>query len=217
MTSSSQYLRSDLRVMWLEGAAHAASHFLHLVSPHLFSILKEGFDVSFSAVALLTTWFYGISSIAQSLAGFLIDRIGARNILLSGLTLLAASVTGYCFATEFWMLLLFSLSAGLGNSIFHPADLSILTQKVTSLRLGRAYGVHAFSGNVGWAAAPVFVIYATQLFNWQTALILAGFLGLLIVLFFVIFGSDLNDRQVSSKVRNDTTIFSLASLKENLS
>jgi len=62
------------------------------------------------------------------------DRIGARNILLSGLTFLAASVTGYCFATEFWMLLLFSLLAGLGNSVFHPADLSILTQKVTSLR-----------------------------------------------------------------------------------
>ena len=99
----------------------------------------------------------------------------------------------------------------------HQAILSILTQKVTSLRLGKAYGVHAFSGNVCWAAAPVFVIYATQLFNWQTALILAGFPGLLIVLFFVIFGSDLNDRKVSSNVRNDATIFSLASLKENLS
>ena len=115
------------------------------------------------------------------------------------------------------MLLLFSLSAGLGNSVFHPANLSILTQKVTSLRLGKAYGVHAFSGNVGWAAAPVFVIYATQLFSWQIALILAGFLGLLIVLFFVIFGSDLNDRKVSSNVRTDTTTFCLASLNKNLS
>ena len=124
------------------------------------------------------------------MAGFLVDRFGARNILLGGLTLLATSVIGYGFATEFWMLLLFSLSAGLGNSVFHPANLSILKQKVTSLRLGKAYGVHAFSRNVGWAAAPVFVLYATQLFDWQIVLILAGFLGLLIVLFFVIFGSD---------------------------
>jgi len=41
--------------MWLEGAAHGASLLPHLVLPHLFSILKEEFDVSFSAVALLTT------------------------------------------------------------------------------------------------------------------------------------------------------------------
>ena len=190
MTSSNQYLQSDLRVMGLVGAAHGASHFFHLVLPPLFPILKEEFDVSFSALALLTTCFYGVSGIAQTLAGFLVDRFGARNILLGGLTLLATSVIGYGFATEFWMLLLFSLSAGLGNSVFHPANLSILKQKVTSLRLGKAYGVHAFSRNVGWAAAPVFVLYATQLFDWQIVLILTGFLGLLIVLFFVIFGSD---------------------------
>ena len=158
MTSSNQYLRSDLRVMGLVGAAHGASHFFHLVLPPLFPILKEEFDVSFSALALLTTCFYGVSGIAQTLAGFLVDRFGARNILLGGLTLLATSVIGYGLATEFWMLLLFSLLAGLGNSVFHPADLSILTQKVTTLRLGKAYGVHAFSGNVGWAAAPVFCL-----------------------------------------------------------
>ena len=217
MTSSNQYLRSDLRVMGLVGAAHGASHFFHLVLPPLFPILKEEFDVSFSALALLTTCFYGVSGIAQTLAGFLVDRFGARNILLGGLTLLATSVIGYGFATEFWMLLLFSLLAGLGNSVFHPADLSILTQKVTSFRLGKAYGVHAFSGNVGWAAAPLFVIYATQLFNWKTALILAGFLGLLVVLFFIIFGNDLNDRKFGSNVRIDAPVFSLASLNENLS
>ena len=217
MTSSNQYLQSDLRVMGLVGAAHGASHFFHLVLPPLFPTLKEEFDVSFSALALLTTWFYRVSGIARTLAGFLVDRFEARNVLLGGLTVLATSVIGYGFATEFWMLLLSSLLAGLGNSVFHPAYLSILTQKVTSLRWGKAYGVHAFSGNVGWAVAPVFVIYATQLFNWQIALILAGFLGLLIVLFFGKFGIDLNDRKVSSNVRTDTTIFSLASLNENLS
>jgi len=115
------------------------------------------------------------------------------------------------------MLLLFSLLAGLGNSVFHPADLSILTQKVTPLRLGRAYGVHAFSGNLGWATAPVFVIYATQFFNWQTPLILSGLLGLFLVLSFVIFGSDLIDTKVGSNVRIDTTVFSLDSPTPNLS
>ena len=185
MALSTQDLHSDIKVIGLVGSAHGASHFFHLVLPPLFPILKEEFGVTYSALALLITLFYGVSGIAQTLAGLFVDRYGARNILLSGLTLLSLSVIGYGFASEFWMLLLFAMLAGLGNSVFHPADLSILTQKVTSGRLGKAYGIHAFSGNVGWAAAPVFVISVTQLLNWQFALILAGFLGLSIVLFFI--------------------------------
>ena len=113
MASSNQYLRSDLRAMGLVGAAHGASHFFHLVLPPLFPILLEEFNVSFSALGLLTTCFYGVSGIAQSLAGFLVDRFGARNILLGELTLLAESVIGFGFSTESWMLLLLSLLAGL--------------------------------------------------------------------------------------------------------
>ena len=217
MTLSTQDLHSDIKVIGLVGSAHGASHFFHLVLPPLFPILKEEFGVTYSALALLTTLFYGVSGIAQTLAGFFVDRYGARNILLGGLTLLSLSVIGYGFASEFWMLLLFAMLAGLGNSVFHPADLSILTQKVTSGRLGKAYGIHAFSGNVGWAAAPVFVISVTQLLNWQYALILAGLLGLSIVLFFIIFGSDLNDNKRDSITPLDTSILSLRSLFNNLS
>lgn len=217
MTLSTRDLHSDIKVMGLVGSAHGASHFFHLVLPPLFPILKEEFGVTYSALALLTTLFYGVSGIAQTLAGFFVDRYGARNILLSGLTLLSLSVIGYGLASEFWMLLLFAVLAGLGNSVFHPADLSILTQKVTSRRLGKAYGIHAFSGNVGWAAAPVFVISVTQLLNWQYALILAGFLGLSIVLFFIIFGSDLNDNKGDAKTPLDTSILNLKSLFNNLS
>ena len=177
-------LRHDLRVMGLVGSAHASSHFFHLILPPLFPILKLDFDVSFAALGLLPTLFYGASGIAQTIAGFLVDRFGARRVLLLGLTLLSLSVIGYGFCFSFWGLMFFSITAGLGNSVFHPADLSILTNKISTKRLGKAYAIHAFSGNIGWALAPIFIVTLASFWDWRTATILAGLIGLIIVLMF---------------------------------
>ena len=170
-------LRHDLRVMGLVGSAHASSHFFHLILPPLFPILKLDFDVSFAALGLLPTLFYGASGIAQTIAGFLVDRFGARRVLLLGLTLLSISVIGYGFCFSFWGLMFFSITAGLGNSVFHPADLSILTNKISTKRLGKAYAIHAFSGNIGWALAPIFIVTLASFWDWRTATILAGLIG----------------------------------------
>lgn len=186
-------LGRDLKVMGLVGSAHAASHFFHLILPPLFPILKQEFGVSYTELALLTTLFYAASGFAQTLAGFLVDRFGARRILLCGLSVLSLSVIGYGFATHYWILIALSVCAGLGNSVFHPADLSILTSKVSAPRLGRAYATHGLCGNLGWAIAPVFVGTITVLSDWRVAAIAAGMVGLAIVAAFLIWGAELSD------------------------
>ena len=45
----------------------------------------------------------------------------------------------------------------MGNSVFHPVDFTILNRRVSPQRLGHAFSVHGLSGNLGWAAAPVFM------------------------------------------------------------
>ena len=186
-------LGRDLKVMGLVGSAHAASHFFHLILPTLFPILKAEFGVSYTALALLTTLFYAASGFAQTAAGFLVDRFGARKILLAGLSLLSLSVIGYGFVTHYWMLIVLSVCAGLGNSVFHPADLSILTSKVSPARLGRAYATHGLCGNLGWAVAPVFVGTIAVYSDWRVAAISAGMVGLAIVAAFVVWGAELRE------------------------
>ena len=190
-------LQQDLKVMGLVGAAHGASHFFHLILPPLFPILKAEFGVSYTALALLTTLFYAASGFAQTIAGFLVDHFGARRVLLSGLLVLSISVIGYGFTSEYWMLMLLSVCAGLGNSVFHPADLSILTSKVSAERLGRAYATHGLCGNLGWAVAPVFVGTIALYADWRTAAIAAGIVGLTIVAAFMLWGGAL--AEVESK------------------
>jgi FSR family fosmidomycin resistance protein-like MFS transporter len=193
MSVTTAPLGRDLKVMGLVGSAHAASHFFHLILPPLFPILKSEFGVSYTELALLTTLFYAASGFAQTVAGFLVDRFGARLVLLAGLSLLSLSVIGYGFTTQYWMLMALSISAGLGNSVFHPADLSILTSKVSPPRLGRAYATHGLCGNLGWAVAPVFVGTITVLSDWRVAAIAAGMIGLAIVASFMIWGSELSE------------------------
>jgi MFS family permease len=75
------------------------------------------------------------------------------------------------------MLLAVGALAGLGNSVFHPADFTLLNRKVSTARLGHAFSVHGLSGNLGWAVAPVFLTGIAAAANWRTAALGAAGLG----------------------------------------
>ncbi len=59
--------------------------------------------------------------------------------------------------------------AGLGNSVFHPADFTVLNHRVSPPRLGHAFSVHGLSGNLGWAAAPIFLTSIAAAAGWRSA------------------------------------------------
>jgi len=171
-------LRSDVRVIGLIGVAHFFSHFFQLVLPPLFPLLKTVFGVPYVALGLTISVFYGASGIGQTLSGFLVDRIGALRVLLGGMALFAASIALAGLVPTYWLLLPVALLAGLGNSVFHPADYSILNASVDARRIGRGYSVHSVSGNLGWAVAPTVVFALTAHFGWRVALVTVGGGGL---------------------------------------
>jgi MFS family permease len=174
-------LRRDIRVIGLIGAAHFFSHFFQLTLPPLFPLLKSVFGVPYVALGLAMSVFYGASGIGQTLSGFLVDRVGAHRVLLSGMALFASAVVLAGFVPSYWMLLPVALLAGLGNSVFHPADYSILNASVDPRRIGRGYSAHSISGNLGWAVAPPVVFGLTAHFGWRAALVTVGSLGLAMV------------------------------------
>src|SRR5688500_6885598 len=169
MSSISSDSRRDGEVIGLVGLAHGTSHFFHLMLPPLFPWLMTDFSLSYTDVGLLTTTFFVISGIGQALAGFVVDRIGAGRVLLFGVGMLALSGVALGFATSYPLLLLSAAIAGVGNSIFHPADFSLLNHRVSQPRLGHAFSVHGLSGNLGWAAAPLFMAGVTSVAGWHIA------------------------------------------------
>ena len=174
--------RGQARVIGLISLAHGASHFYQLTLPPLFPHLKEAFAVSYTELGTLMTVFYVSSGVAQTAAGFLVDRFPARTVLLSGLALLCAAILLMGFAPAFWMLFPLAVLAGLGNSVFHPADLSILTASIRRTRHGRAYGFHTLGGNLGYALAPLVMVGLALELGWRSALVVAGAGGLALFL-----------------------------------
>src|SRR3954451_17636233 len=112
-------LRQDAYVISLVGVAHAISHFFHLILAPLFPWLKEGFGLSYAELGLLMTVFFAVSGIGQALAGFVVDRVGTRAVLFSGLGLLCWAALLLSQAQNYPMLLAGAMLAGLGNSVFH--------------------------------------------------------------------------------------------------
>jgi len=87
-TAASAPLSRDVKVIGLVGSAHVVSHFFQLALPPLFPILKDDLGVSYAALGLLSTVFFIASAVTQPAMGFLVDHIGARRVLIIGITLL---------------------------------------------------------------------------------------------------------------------------------
>ena len=175
--SPSSVPNRDIRVMALISIAHGCSHFFQLVLPPLFPFLKDDFAVSYTELGLVMTLFYVTSGVLQTPAGFLVDRVGARNVLIGGLAIFCTAILLYGLVPSYWMLVPVAILAGIGNSVFHPADFSILNASVDQKRLGRAYGTHTLGGNLGWGLAPVLMAGGAAVFGWRAAPIIAAFVG----------------------------------------
>jgi MFS family permease len=193
MTAAAIELRRDIKVISLVGLAHGLSHFYQLVLAPIFPLLKDAFGVSYTELGLMMTVFYVVSGTCQTPAGFLVDHWGAKRVLTLGLFLEAGAVLLMGLANSFTMLVLLAAVAGLGNSVFHPADYAILSASVNQKRMGRAYSVHTFTGNVGWALAPIFMGIASVSLGWHGALLLGGAVGLVVVALLILQGGDLRN------------------------
>lgn len=156
------------------GVAHFCSHLLQLALAPLFLLMREDLGVSFLALGTLLSAFYLCSGVGQVAAGVLVDRFGADRLLLGGITLQGAATAAMGFAPGYWALLPLAALAGLGNAVYHPADLSILSHRIAPARLGRAFAAHVIAGSIGFALSPLVSAAIAAAHGWRAALTLMG-------------------------------------------
>jgi FSR family fosmidomycin resistance protein-like MFS transporter len=173
---------SDVRVVGLISLAHGSSHFFHLILPPMFPWLKAEFGFNYAELGLLMTIFFVVSCIVQAASGFLVDRIGARPVLLAGVGLLALAALTYSQSNGYAMLVLGAVIAGCGNGIFHPVDYTLINHKISPPNLPYAYSIHGVAGYIGWAAAPAFMVAIASIADWRIAFLSAALLEALILL-----------------------------------
>lgn len=178
--SSGDNLRRDVRVVAVVSAAHFFSHFYQFILPPLFLAIQASYGVSFAELGLVMATFYVCSATGQTAAGFLVDRIGPPSVLAAGLGFLVVSVATMALVPAFWLMFPMAALAGFGNSVFHPANYSIMSQRVTPSRMGRAFAIHALFGTFGYAAVPVVMVALIQFMPWQRAMLVGALAGALV-------------------------------------
>ncbi|HSI57582.1 MAG TPA: MFS transporter [Ideonella sp.] len=195
--------RGDATTIGLVGLAHGTSHFFHLLLPPLFPLFITEFGLSYAELGLLVSMFFVISGIGQALAGFLVDKVGARPVLLLAMCCFAAAACVASLASGYHGLMAAAMLAGLGNAPFHPADFTILNKRVSPARLGHAFSVHGITGNLGWAAAPLFLGGLTApTGSWRIATASAGVWALVVLLLLVWQREAIDDRAACAAARH---------------
>jgi MFS family permease len=169
--------RRTARVIGLVSTAHFFSHFYMLLLPPLFPMLRDVYGVGFTELGFAITAYSLTTGLTQAPVGFLVDRYGARAILIIGLALKSLAFVLIGVFPTYGALIALMIVAGLGNAVFHPADYAILNASVEHERMGRAFSIHTFAGQLGNAVAPITMIFLISITDWSNALIVCGLAG----------------------------------------
>jgi MFS transporter, FSR family, fosmidomycin resistance protein len=196
-------IRRNARVLAVIGSGHALSHFYLLALPPLFPLIKAEFAVSYAQLGLLLTLLNLATAGAQIPAGFLTDRIGARALLLAGVALMGGATALLGLSASYPMMLALVVLAGIGNSVVHPTDYVIMSASIEPHWLARAFSIHTFAGNVGFALAPMTMIALATTLGWRGALLCAGLPAILVLAALLLFGRDLQGEARPRRQRED--------------
>ena len=172
----------DVRLIAGVSAAHFVSHFYMLVLPPLFAFVRADYAVTYTEIGLALTVFNTVSAVAQTPAGFLIDRINARFALIAGLLFGAAGLAIAAAVDSYWVLIAAFGLVGLGNTVYHPSDYTLLSRHVAPARISHAYSMHTFAGMLGSASAPAAVLLMHSMYGWRGAFLGSAILGILAAL-----------------------------------
>src|ERR1700686_2866122 len=175
----------QLRTLVAISTAHWVSHFHMLVLPMLFPFLKEQLGVDYLELGLALTVFAVISALTQAPMGYLADHIGARKVLLMGLTLGGFALIMLGLHLSYAWLIASAALLGLANSVYHPANYAILSAHMDPTRMGRAFSVPTFAGFLGGALAPAIMGVLVATVGGLGALIVAGAVGPLAALLLI--------------------------------
>jgi FSR family fosmidomycin resistance protein-like MFS transporter len=193
----------ETRLVSMVCFVHFASHYYITLLAPLFLFVLMDYGVTFTELGLAYTAFNVPSTLLQAPAGFLVDRVSARMMLIAGLLVGSFAFAVAALVNSFWVLVAMFALAGLGNTVYHPADYALLSRHVPAERAGRAFSLHTFAGMFGNAAAPPTLLLMQSMIGWRGAFLGAAALGLIALVAVALVAEPAQPAAVKAKPRAD--------------
>jgi MFS family permease len=179
----------EFKVIALIAVAHFVSHVHIMLLPPLFGEVREAFGVSYVEIGFALTAFNAASALLQTPAGFLVDRVGPRAMLTGGLILGGAAVAAAALLPGYWFFVIAYGFLGLANTVYHPADYSILSATIDHKRIGKAFSIHTFAGYLGSGVTPALALACAAMWGWRGAFLFVAGLSIATALLLIVAGS----------------------------
>jgi MFS family permease len=153
-----------------------------LVAPAL-PLFARQFGVSRAEAGAVVSAFAFMRLVAAPFVGRLVDLLGERVLLATGIGVVAVSSALAGFAQSYWQLLVLRGAGGVGSIMFSVGAASLLVRVTPSHQRGQAQGVWAGSFLIGLIAGPAVGTVAgfslrAPFFLYAGTLTVAGVLGL---------------------------------------
>jgi MFS family permease len=157
---------------------HTLIHIYELSIPALLWMIQTEFganDLRMGEIATFYALLFGVGSLP---AGWLVDRIGSRPLLVVCLVGSSLCMVGMALSPSLALFALAAAGMGLCLSIYHPAGTALITHAMPPS--GRVFAWHGMAGNTGVAGASAVAGLLGAWLGWRWALGLLALLGLVL-------------------------------------
>ena len=159
--------RIEKTILAITGGAHLSVHALMLALPSLIPIFMSEFNVGIDVLGFVVTisaFMFGVGAIPS---GWLESKIGGKTLLI--LYLFGSSFSAILISvSNSFNLLVFGLGLlGFTSSIYHPAGLTLISNRIHHITKGMA--VHGIFGSTGSAIGPVLATTLTLFISWRAS------------------------------------------------
>jgi MFS transporter, ACS family, hexuronate transporter len=140
--------------------------------------LKSEFSMDDSGYARLANTFTVCYATMYPVAGWLVDRLGSRTMMLTGIFAWSLACLGAGLTRTFGQLTFFRGMLGIAEPMAFPAQLRVVTMWFPGSLRATANSLCVAGGTIGAIIAPPLVAFLSLKFGWHSAFIIPAILGL---------------------------------------
>jgi len=146
----------------------------------VFPLLSKEFHLSDLQLGLLGSSFAWVYGICGPLAGTIVDRVRRKSAILGGLWFWSLVCMATALSRSFTSLLFFRGAEGLGEAVYFPASMSLISDYHGEKTRSRAMGTHQTSVYIGIIVGGFVAGLIAQHYGWRASFVVFGACGILL-------------------------------------
>lgn len=153
----------------------------------VFTLLKAQFGLSDVQLGIVASCFMWLYAACGPFAGWMADRFSVKWIIVGALAFWSAVTAGTAMAHGYASLLVFRSLGGLGEALYYPAAMSLVSMYHGPATRSRAMALHQSSVYAGTIAGGALSAVMGQMWGWRSSFVVLGLCGVVLALFLSVF------------------------------